>query len=187
MSKTISKSVHTIPQWIIEDIENFFSEPSFVPELAHPVFQKVDKVEFIRTYQNKDGIWEEFKVNGIVLVSVLDNDCWTYRTVEDDEKRKKAFGKRVRYVMEKADVPWELAKIAVSRNPVNSWHSESTANADALRFIKTVKATLDRYRMFYERMPIEKYLKKYAYYYGSERLTDKQIRIIKEYWLSLNT
>ena len=184
--QTVSKSVHTIPQRIIEEIENSFSRPSSM-NFEHPVFQKVDEVEFIRTFKNKDGIWEEFKVNSIILVSVLDAENWTWITVEEDEKRKKAFGKRVKYVMQEANVPWDLAKIAVSRNPVDSWHSESTANIRAICFIKAVKEALDCYLNFYkERMSMEEYLEKSGYSYLGH-LTNKQIQIIKEYWLSLNT
>lgn len=181
--QTVSKSVPTIPQRIIEEIEKFFSEPSTIPGHEYPIFQKVEKVEFIRTFQNKDGTWEEFKVNGIILVSVLDADCWTYKTVAKDEEDKKAFGKRVKCVMQEANVPWNLAKLAVKRNPVDSWHSENRANADALNFIEDVKETLDNYRIFCkERMSVENYLRVYF----SESLTNKQIQIIKEYWLSQN-
>lgn len=181
--QTVSKSVPTIPQRIIEEIEKFFSEPSTIPGHEYPIFQKVEKVEFIRTFQNKDGTWEEFKVNGIILVSVLDADCWTYKTVAKDEEDKKAFGKRVKYVMKEANVPWNLAKLAVKRNPVDSWHSESTANADALKFIEEVNEVLDKYRIFgKKRMSVEGYLNLCFLAY----LNNKQIQIIKEYWLSQN-
>ncbi len=184
--QTVSKSVHKIPQRIIEEIEKKFSEPFLIPEFENPVFQKVDKVEFIRTYQNKEGTWEVFEVNGIVLISVLDAVCWTWDTVERDEAQKKAFGKRVRYIMEKSDVPWELAKMAVRMNPVNFYHPEHIANAEALNFIIDVKAVLGTYHIFCEgRMSIEEYLKRHARYHCGY-LTDKQVRVIKKYWLSMD-
>lgn len=183
--QTVSKSVHDIPQKIIKEIEDFFSEPSST-EFEHPVFQKVDNVEFIRTYQNKDGVWEEFKVNIIILIRVLNAEIWEYTTVEDDEKRKKDFGKRVKYVMQEANVPWDLAKIAVSRNPINLDNSESRANANALDFIEDVKEALLCYRYFCmrDKISLEEYLREY--YRSLRYLTNKQIRIINEYWLAQN-
>lgn len=184
--QTVSKSVHSIPQEIIEKIENQFCRQSRIQELEHPVFPKVDKVEFIRTYQDKEGTWEVFKVNGVMLVSVLNAKYWTWNTVERDEQQKKAFGERAKYIMKKENVPWELAKMAVKMNPVNIYNSESTANAGALNFIEVVKEVLNRYRIFAEeRMPIERYLKDYVHY-ELGYLTYKQIGIIKEYWLSQN-
>lgn len=180
--QTVSKSVPAIPQRIIKEIEDFFSEPS-TTKFEHPVFQKVESVEFIRTFQNRDGICEEFKVNGVILVCMIDEDCWTYKTVSEDKEDKKAFGKRVTYVMQEANVPWNLAKLAVKRNPVDSWHSESTANADALKFIEEVNEVLDKYRILgKKRMSVEGYLKLCF----SAYLNKKQISIIKEYWLSQN-
>lgn len=177
-----SKSVPTIPQRIIKEIEDFFSEPS-TTKFEHPVFQKVESVEFIRTFQNRDGICEEFKVNGVILVCMIDEDCWTYKTVSEDKEDKKAFGKRVKYVMEKANVPWELAKMAVNRNPVDFFNSESRANEDALNFIEDVKEALVNYRNFCkERMSEENYLM--VHFSGC--LSNKQIQTIKEYWLSQN-
>lgn len=182
--QTVSKSVRKIPQRIIEEIENLFSEPSST-EFEHPVFQKVESVEFIRTFQNKDGTWEEFKVNGIILVSILDAEYWIWMSVEEDEKQKKAFGKRVKYVMQKTGVSWELAKMAVNMNPVNSYNPESTANGMAVNFIKAVKEVLDWYRLNpKDGMSIEHHLRLSSYSLGY--LTNKQIRIIKEYWLSQN-
>lgn len=180
--QTVSKSVPTIPQRIIKEIEDFFSKPS-TTKFEHPVFQKVESVEFIRTFQNRDGICEEFKVNGVILVCMIDEDCWTYKTVSEDKEDKKAFGKRVKYVMEEAKVPWDLAKIAVKKHPVNSWYSESRANANALNFIENVKEALVNYRNFWKgRISVEDYLNDYF----PEVLNKKQISIIKEYWLSQN-
>lgn len=182
--QTVSKSVHSIPQDVIEEIESFFRNPPDIPELEHIIIEKVDRVEFIRTYQAGGGTWEEFKINGAILIRVSNENFWTWITVEENEKQKKAFGKRVKYVMQEANVPWDLAKIAVSRNPVDSWHSESTANADALKFIEEVKGVLDKYRIFgKKRMSLDGYLNLYFLAY----LSKKQIQVIKEYWLSLNT
>lgn len=83
--QTVSKSVPTIPQRIIEEIEKFFSEPSTIPGREYPIFKKVEKVEFIRTFKNREGICEEFKVNGVILVCMIDEDCWTYKTVSEDK------------------------------------------------------------------------------------------------------
>lgn len=183
--QTVSKSVQFIPQRIVEEIEEFFGEPSTIPELEHPVFKKVDKVEYIGGYRNRDGIWSDFKVNGVIIISLFDVDAkyWTWKSVEDDEKQKKAFGKRVKYVMQKTGVPWELAKMAVKMNPVNSYNPEHVANADALNFIEAVKEVLDWYRINHkDGMSIERYLRLSSYSLGY--LTNKQILIIKEYWLS---
>lgn len=103
--QTVSKSVHIIPQEIINEIEQYFCEQSRIEEHEHPVFPKVEKVEFMRASQDRGSIWEEFKINDIILVSVLNGKAWTYITVENDEKQKKAFGKRVKYVMQKTGVP----------------------------------------------------------------------------------
>lgn len=181
--QTVSKSVHFIPQEIINEIEQYFCKQSRIEENKHPVFPKVEKVEFIRASQDRGSIWEEFKINDIILVHVLNGKAWTYITVEDDEKQKKAFGKRVKYVMQKTGVPWELAKLAVNRNPVDFFTSENRANADALNFIEDVKEASDNYRIFCkERMSVENYLR----IHFSGCLSNKQICIIKEYWLSQN-
>lgn len=180
--QTVSKSVHFIPQKIINEIEQHFARQSRIEENEHPVFPKVNKVEFIRTYRREGKTWQEFKVNDIILVSVYNEKIWTYITVEADEEEKKAFGKRAKYVMEEANVPWDLAKIAVKKHPVNSWYSESRANANALNFIENVNKALVNYRNFWkERISVEDYL---SGYFSGDDLTNKQIRIIKEYWLS---
>lgn len=180
--QTVSKSVPTIPQRIIEEIERFFSESSTM-EFEHPVFQKVENVEFIRTYQNRYGICEEFKVNGVILVFVYGENYWTYKTVAKDQEDKKAFGKRVKYVIEEAKVPWDLAKIAVKKYPVNPFNSESLSNAQALFFIETLKENLVDYQNFWkEKISVEDYLRVYFW----EHLSNKQLCIIKEYWLSQN-
>lgn len=181
--QTVSKSVHFIPQEIINEIEQYFCKQSKIEEHKHPVFPKVEKVEFIRASQDRGSIWEEFKINDIILVSVLNGKAWTYITVEDDEKQKKAFGKRVKYVMQKTGVSWELAKMAVNMNPVNFYNPESTANGMAVNFIKDVKEVLDWYRLNpKDGMSIEHHLRMSSYSLGY--LTNKQICIIKEYWLS---
>lgn len=180
--QAVSKSVHSIPQDVIKEIEGIFGR-SRILTVEHPIIEKVDKVEFIRTYQRERSTWEQFKINDVLLVSIDKFKIWTWTTVEDDAKQKKAFGKRVKYVMGKAGVPWELAKIAVSKNPVASHMPEDRANAFALNFIKDVKEALEDYQAFnIARVPFEEHIKMSIYDLGY--LTKKQIGIIKEYWLS---
>lgn len=170
--QTVSKPVHTISKEIIEEIDEYFSKSEL------PIFPRFDKVEFIRTYRNDKGIWEEFKIGDSLIVRVLFGKHWVCTTVQEDKAEKKAFGKRVKYVMKEGHVPWDLAKIAVKKYPIDS---------NALNFIENVKETLERYLNFSKkRMSMEEYLKKNALY-SLGCLTDEQIRIIKEYWLSLNT
>lgn len=171
MSKqAVSKSVHEIPETLV----NFFKE------IYH---QDISEVEFLRSYKDYQGTWEIFEVNKQFIAQVLNGKLQDISTVGEERVRKEAFGRRARHVMQKADVPWKLAKIAVSKNPVNFYNPEHIANRDALNFIYYVKETLEKYRLFNEgRMSIEEYLRLSSYELG--HLTKKQISVIKEYWLS---
>ena len=168
--QTVSKSVQFIPNVVVE----------FFKEIYH---QEISKVESLRNYRTSEGLWKVFKVNKQFIVYMLNGKLLDVTTADAERGLKKAFGKRVKYVMQEADVPWELAKVAVKMNPVNTYNPEHRANADALNFIEDVKETLENYRIFNGgRMMLEEYLKKYGYKLGC--LTQRQIRIIEEYWLS---
>lgn len=168
--QAVSKSVHKIPDSCVEIFKEIYN-------------QEISEVEFLRSYKDSEGAWEVFKVNNQFIAYILNGKCWDVTTVDSEREQKKAFGKRVKYVMGKAGVPWELAKIAVSKNPVASHMSEDRANAFALNFIKDVKEALEDYQAFnIARVPFEEHIKMSIYDLGY--LTKKQIGIIKEYWLS---
>lgn len=168
--QTVSKSVHKIPDTLVEFFKEIYK-------------QEISEVEFLRRYKDFEGTWEVIKVNKQFTAYMVNGRIWDITTAEKEREIKKAFGKRAKYVMEKANVSWELAKMAVKMNPVNSYNPESIANADALNFIEDVKEALENYRIFNGgRMSIEQHLRRSRYSVGY--LSNKQIHIIKEYWLA---
>ncbi len=168
--QAVSKSVHKIPDSFVEIFKEIYN-------------QEISEVEFLRSYKDSEGAWEVFKVNNQFIAYVLNGKCWDVTTIDSEREQKKAFGKRVKYVMEKTDVPWELAKIAVSKNPVASHMAEDRANEFALNFIENLKWALENYQAHrMDRWSLEEELKMSLYDLG--HLTKKQIGVIKGYWLS---
>lgn len=172
--QTVSKSAHEISQEIIEEIEGFFSMQIPIEEGKKIVFSKVDTVKFLTSYFDMYGTCEEFKVNNVVIIKVVNGETWEYSSVERYKERRKAFGKRVTSLMKETNVTWNLAKLAVNRcNP-------KITSETALDFINAVKEALGWYQMEYEnKIPIEEYLERNPFI---SNLTTREIAIIKAYW-----
>ncbi len=74
--QTVSKSVHDIPEALVVGFE-----------IIHK--QKIVKVEFLKGYQDKDGFWEEFRVNEQFIFQVLNGQYGCITKIENGQTQPK--------------------------------------------------------------------------------------------------
>lgn len=116
-----SKSVRGIPE-------------NLIAKVKAEIGQEVTSIQFREFYRNKAGhLFEVFVVNGKYVISIIDSQTVAFpiKTIEEENKEKQAFGRRVKTLQSKGEVPYDLAKMAARKYPYS--------DEDALRLLFWIK------------------------------------------------